>query len=73
MEMEKKAYLIRAHGMEGKGVCEVPEGCLLVVKKQAGEKAIFPKWDQFFNCSNEDLNIFLNPIENIAELENMLK
>jgi len=71
--MEKKAYLIRAHGAEGTGVCEVPEGCFLVVKKQAGEGSLFPRWDEFFNCSNENLNIYLNPIENIAELENMLR
>jgi hypothetical protein len=76
--MPETAYLIRGHGLNDAGqndgtLCKVPEGCLVVVKMQAGQGALFPKWDLFFNCSDHDLNIFLNPIENIAELETKLK
>jgi hypothetical protein len=70
--MPDYAYLIKAHGNESDNYCVVPEGCLLVVKKHPGELSTFPKWDQFFNCSEDDLRIYLNPLQNIEKLEKKL-
>lgn len=71
-----ESYIIMAHGLEGERLERfiVPDNCIIIAKARPGDSASFDDVVPFYNIvgSEENHELFKNPLENTHEIINNL-